>query len=141
MNADDNVRHDVHSGEGEAARAEAGESSRRDQYVHYTHEMNEDTAESAARVLIRSVPVVYGLLLGGLIDNLMVGFALGAALMLGLDLHMRDKSMFAPLVRPIVAVICPQVALMARGFGRLLGLLSLPIPARLLRAECGVARD
>ena len=103
--------------------------------------MNEDTAESAARVLIRSVPVVYGLLLGGLIDNLMVGFALGAALMLGLDLHMRDKSMFAPLVRPIVAVICPQVALMARGFGRLLGLLSLPIPARLLRAECGVARD
>ena len=76
----------------------ADQTPRRDHYVHYTHEMSDDTAEASARFLIRGVPVVYGALLGGLVGNLFFGVALGAALMIGLDMRMGTQSMFKPLL-------------------------------------------
>lgn len=73
-----------------------------DRYVHYSHEMTEDTAEASARVLIRAVPLAYGLLLGGLINDLVLGGVLGGMLSIGLDLQMRDQSIFAPWIKPLL---------------------------------------
>ncbi|MCB1790639.1 MAG: hypothetical protein KDJ27_11675 [Gammaproteobacteria bacterium] len=106
-----------------------------DQYVHYNHEMNEDTAESAARLLIRAVPVAYGLLLGGLINDLLLGFFLGALLSIALDLQMAEKSMFAPWLKPLMAKACPHFALLARSVGRLFR------ARRLAHTDCGVPHE
>ena len=77
-------------------------AARRDQYVHYSHEMTDDTAEASARFLIRGVPLVYGALLGGLIGDFYLGVCLGIALMVALDTRMGKQSLFRPLLRPLL---------------------------------------
>lgn len=86
------------------AKDKVEQAGRRDQYVHYTHEMTDDTAEASARFLIRGVPLVYGALLGGLIGNLFLGVCLGIALMVGLDMRMGEQSFFRPLLLPLLRV-------------------------------------
>jgi hypothetical protein len=70
-----------------------------DQYVHYTHEMTNDTAEASARALMRIVPLAYGVLLGGLTESMFLGLSVGLALSLAADVAMADKSIFRGLFR------------------------------------------
>lgn len=78
------------------------EQPRRDQYVHYTHELPALGAESATRVLVRVVPLIYGALLGHLIGAITVGIALGAVLSMAFDIGMGQDSLLRGLYRRIV---------------------------------------
>ena len=44
-----------------------------DQYVEYSHELSEDSAEATSRALVRFVPLAYGGLLGGLTEAMPLG--------------------------------------------------------------------
>lgn len=117
-----------------------GRPEHHDQFAHHSHELNEDAAESMARLLIRAVPLVYGLLLGGLIDDLFLGALLGALLSIGLDLQMREQSMFAPWFKPFLDKACPQIAAASRLLAQGLAAMKLPVPARLQARDCGATQ-
>ncbi|MDJ0740980.1 MAG: hypothetical protein QNJ91_14790 [Gammaproteobacteria bacterium] len=107
--------------------------------MHYSHEMTEDTAESAARALIRAVPLVYGGLLGGLIGSLGLGIALGLTMSGALDWRMGEKSLFRQLLRPLAVTGCPYLSWLMRGIARGLSLMHLPVAAKYFDLHCGGA--
>ena len=72
-----------------------------DQHGHYTHELSEDATETVSRVLIRSVPLAYGALLGSLSDNLMIGLSIALAVSLALDLSMGRDSLARNLLHSL----------------------------------------
>ena len=109
-----------------------------DRAVQYTHQMSDDTAEASARVLIRAVPLVYGVLLGGLTKNLPLGLSLGIILSMGLDMRMGDKSFFLPLFRPLFERGCPLLAAMAHGLATLIRRAGIPAPSALRNLNCGI---
>lgn len=110
-----------------------------DQYVQYSHQMTEDTAEGASRFLIRAVPLVYGALLGGLTGNMVFGLSVGVVLCMALDLRMGDDSLFRPLVTPIAERGCPVVTFLAHGMARVIRTMGLREPSLLKDMGCGGA--
>jgi hypothetical protein len=109
---------------------------RRDQYVHYSHEMNGDTAESSARTLIRAVPLVYGALLGGLVGSIPLGLSFGLLMSLAFDLRMGNKSISRPVLRPVFRVVCPILSPLLRGLITGFDRVRLPVPADLRNHRC-----
>ena len=109
---------------------------RQDHYVHYTHQMSDETAEAWARALIRLVPLVYGALMGGLYGSLTVGLLLGLVVSLALDYRMWHNSLSRPLLRRCAATGCPVVAAAVRGFARAIAAIGLPVPGTLRRMHC-----
>ena len=109
---------------------------RRDQYVHYSHEMNGDTAESSARTLIRSVPLVYGALLGGLVGSVPLGLSFGLLMSLAFDLRMGNKSISRPVLRPVFRAACPLLSPLLRGLITGSDRVRLPVPANLRDHRC-----
>ena len=77
-------------------------TGRHDQYVQYNHEMSDDTAEASARILIRTVPLIYGGLVGGVLGDLPLGLVVGLATTIALDLKMNDHSITLRLIRPLL---------------------------------------
>lgn len=57
------------------------------------HDLSESSAEAASRLMIRTVPLVYGVLLGHLSDHLLVGTLIGGLASAALDLYMGEDSM------------------------------------------------
>lgn len=102
------------------------------QHAHYSHEMPDETKEASGRFVLRVVPLLYGVLLGGLTDNLAAGVCLGALVSFGLDLSMGQTSIFR-------AMSCPFIAAFANGFGRAIAALGLRVPSFLRGIECGVS--
>ncbi len=76
-----------------------------DQYVQYNHEMTDDTAETAARVLIRAVPLVYGGLVGSILGHVPLGLAVGLAMTVALDVRMGRRSITLRLLRPLLSAL------------------------------------
>lgn len=108
----------------------------RDRHVHYSHEMPDETAEASARILIRTVPLVYGVLLGVILGNMLLGFAMGFALTVALDMRMKSYSLFLPVLGPLFAPLCPLINAIAHGLARLLTLFGLRAPAFLAKMDC-----
>jgi len=111
-----------------------------DRYVRYSHQMSEETAEAFARTLIRSVPVIYGVLLGGILDNMLVGASMGFALAVALDMKMGKNSFFLPIVGPVLAPLCPLMDGIADRLAKAFGAVGLPVPAILADLHCGLRR-
>lgn len=111
----------------------AANAARRDTHTYYSDQVSPDTAEIATRVLIRSVPVVYGALLGGLIGDLWLGVALGVLLSVALDARMGDRSMLRPLFK---GLLCPFASVLAARLRAVLTRLNLPVPGILRTPGC-----
>lgn len=109
----------------------------RDRHVQYSHEMSDETAEASSRTLIRIVPLVYGALLGGLIDDILLGVSLGMVLSIALDSRMGRQSLSLGLLRPLVSAGCPAISAIARGLALALRFIGLraPLPWRDMRCE------
>jgi hypothetical protein len=107
-----------------------------DRYVHYTHQMPDETAEASARVLIRIVPLIYGALMGGLYGNLLAGVLLGLLVSALLDYRMWDSSLLRPVSRRCAATGCPLIAAAARGFATAVGAIGLPAPSAMRQMRC-----
>ena len=116
---------------------EGSQRHQEDRAVQYTHEMPDDTAEASARVLIRMVPLVYGVLLGGLTGNLPLGLSVGIILSMALDMRMGDKSFFLPLLRPLFERACPLLAAAAHGLSTVISRVGLSAPSVLRNLTCG----
>ena len=114
----------------------SGKTRHQDQYVHYTHQMPDETAEASARVLIRLVPLIYGALMGGLYGNLLAGVLLGLLVSALLDYRMWDRSLLRPVSRRCAATGCPLVAAAARGLASLVGAIGLPAPSVMRQMRC-----
>ena len=107
-----------------------------DRYVHYTHQMPDETAEASARVLIRLVPLVYGALMGGLYGHLPAGLLLGLTASLALDYRMGGKSLIQPVLRLCAATGCPLLAAAIRGVSAAIEAIGLPVPANMRQKRC-----
>ncbi|MBT8430276.1 MAG: hypothetical protein KJN79_10230 [Gammaproteobacteria bacterium] len=70
-----------------------------DRYARHTHELPEESSEATSRALIRVVPLVYAVLLGGLADSLLLGLSAGVILSAAFDLSMGAKSLVLSLLR------------------------------------------
>ena len=116
----------------------SGQHRHHDQYVHYTHQMSDETAEASARVLIRLVPLVYGALMGGLYGNLPAGLLLGLVASLALDYRMGGKSLIQPVLRRCAATGCPLVAAAVRGVAATIGAFGLPVSTTMRQKRCEV---
>ena len=108
----------------------------RDQRPHYTHELPDPAADAVARALIRVVPLAYGLLLGGLSDNMHLGVALGAAVAVIADINLRAHSFTRVLMLAIRNVACPTVVKAAHGLAGVLGRLGGATPRSLSQMRC-----
>jgi hypothetical protein len=112
-----------------------------DQHVEYTHELPDDTSEATSRSLIRVVPLAYGGLLGGLVDNMLLGVSVGATASAAFDLHMGEHSIARPAWQWLVNKACPAVAAAANGLAAIIGHLGLKsLATALSRVRCGVVR-
>jgi predicted lipid-binding transport protein (Tim44 family) len=107
-----------------------------DRYVHYTHQMPDETAEASARVLIRLVPLMYGALMGGLYGHLAAGLLLGLVPSLALDYRMGGKSLIQPVLQRCAATGCPLLAAAVRGMSAAIGAIGLPVPTKLRQKRC-----
>jgi hypothetical protein len=115
------------------------EGTHEDQYAHYSHQMPDETKEAAGRFIVRIVPLLYGVLLGGLSDHLSVGIVLGLVGSIGLDLRMGEQSLVQPLARRFWRAVCPRAALLVRALVDRLEAAGLQVPERLRSLRCGTA--
>ena len=67
--------------------------------THHAHELPNESSELASRVLMRIVPLVYAVLLGGLADSLLLGLSVGLVLSVVFDLYMDSHSLVRALFR------------------------------------------
>lgn len=118
------------------APVEPDKARHQDRYVHYTHQMPDETAEASARVLIRLVPLIYGALMGGLYGNLLAGVLLGLLVSALLDYRMWDRSLLRPVSRRCAVTGCPLVAAAARGLASAVGAIGLPAPSVMRQMRC-----
>lgn len=107
-----------------------------DQHPHYTHELPDSAADAVSRVLIRIVPLAYGLLIGGLSDNMPLGLALGAVVGVIADLSLREHSFSRVLILSIRNGACPAVAKAAHGLATVLGRVGGRTPTSLSQMQC-----
>lgn len=112
----------------------------RNRQVLLSHEMPEETAEASARVLIRTVPLVYGFLFGAVLGNMLIGIPMGLALTVALDMRMGRHSFFLPLFGPLLAPFCPLVNAIAHGLAALIGALGMRRPVFLAQMNCRMPR-
>ncbi len=112
-----------------------------DQYARHSHQLPEDTTEASSRTLVRVVPVAYGVLLGGLGDNVVLGLAAGVCLSVVFDLYMGDRSIVRSLLASPSARVCPLFAAVVRSVARLIARLGLSAPAALTDMRCTAARS
>ena len=110
----------------------------RDQYVEYSHQLPEGTADAVSRLLIRIVPLIYGGLLGHLSDHMALGLLLGFASAAAFDLYMGDKSVLRNRARWVAVNLCPRLAALAHGIADLIQRLGGRAPGFLRRMHCGV---
>lgn len=122
-------------------RVEAPPRMHRDKHVQYSHEMTEDTAEASARVLTRTVPIVYGFLFGALIENLILGASLGIVLSIALDSRMGRDSLSLRLLRRLLASACPVVAAVMRGLAWVMRVVGLSAPSSWANMPCGAPKS
>ena len=115
-------------------------SGHQGRYVQLSHEMPDETAEASARTLIRTVPMVYGVLLGLVLSNFLIGIAMGSVLTIALDMRMGRHSWFLPLLGPLLTPLCPLVDGVSHGLARVLKAIGLPPPKSLVNMRCGVPR-
>ncbi len=139
-NRRDRVAHRVNDEVEVEAPAKTVDAGNHDQYVHYSHELPDETSEAASRGLIRFVPIAYGALLGALADNLAVGLSIGALLSAALDLAMGEDSIVRPFSRRLFTLACPLLAAAAQALGHALGRLGIAAPAVLNRVQCAGPR-
>jgi hypothetical protein len=109
-----------------------------DRCVRYSHEMSADTAEASARALIRTVPLIYGVLLGGILGNMLIGVSTGFALAVALDMRMGRNSLFQPILGPAFAYLRPLVDGIAHGLAKAFSAVGLPVPAILADSHGGL---
>lgn len=109
-----------------------------DQYAYYSHQMTDETKEAAGRFVVRTVPLLYGLLLGGLSDHLFVGVFLGLIGSIGLDLRMGEHSLALPLARRMLLALCPRATALARRLADRFEAAGVYVPARLRDLRCGI---
>ncbi len=105
-------------------------------YAHYSHEQSQDNAEASGRIIVRVVPLLYGGMIGVLFDNIVGALAISALISMALDLTMDDKSMFRPLICPLVHRTCPLLVTVSRSLSKILGYLGIPTPIRLHDVRC-----
>lgn len=115
------------------------ERAHEDQYAHYSHQMPDDTKEATGRFIVRLVPLLYGVLLGGLSGHLFVGILLGLVGSIGLDLRMGGQSLALPPARRVWHAACPRVALLVRALTERIEAKGLHVPDRLRSLRCGTA--
>jgi hypothetical protein len=115
-------------------------NSHQGRYVKLSHKMPDETAEASARALIRTVPMVYGVLLGLVLSNWPVGIAMGSVLTIALDMRMGRHSFFLPLLGPLLAPLCPLVDGIAHGLAWVIRSVGLRAPSFLANMHCGVPR-
>ena len=111
-----------------------------DQYPHYTHELADEDLEGSSRALIRFVPLAYGLLLGGLVDNMLIGLVGGAMISTAFDLFMGANSLVRSGARGAFPYLCPALAAMARGLAKAIKRLRLTAPFLLSELRCKATR-
>lgn len=116
--------------------AATGDATHHDQYATFTHEVPEETSEAASRVLIRVVPVTYGLLLGGLAGHIVIGLAVGLMVTAFLDLRMGADSLARDASQWLAARVCPGVAAVAHGVAAAIRRTGLKAPAFLTNLRC-----
>jgi len=73
-----------------------------DRHARLSHQMSEATAEASARFLVRAVPLVYGALLGGLSDHLLLGLLIGFSVTVVLDLRLKIQSVARAWLQPVM---------------------------------------
>jgi hypothetical protein len=112
----------------------------RDRCVRYSHELSDDAAECASRVLIRFVPMVYGVVLGTLAEHPFVGLSLGLLVSAALDLKMGPNSLVRPLVAPAFERLCPRIALAVAATVDWSRRHGVPVPKDPYQLPCGTGR-
>ena len=110
----------------------------RDRYVRHSHDMSEETAEASARMLIRAVPMIYGVLLGGLAEHMPIGISVGFALMAAVDMRMREHSIFLPMLAPLLAPLCSLINAAAHSLAKSISLVGLRPPTALANLHCRI---
>ena len=71
------------------------------QSAQYSHELPPESKESAGRVVIRLVPLLYGGLFGSLIKDIPLAMGIALAVSAVVDLAMGDRSVLRSLIRPL----------------------------------------
>lgn len=84
--------------------------SRSDRCADLTHQMSEAATEKASRILVRAVPLIYGVSLGALAGHLPAGLAVGIVVSAVLDLRLREESMLRPWLQPLLNRVYPFLA-------------------------------
>ncbi|MCB1725221.1 MAG: hypothetical protein H6959_06950 [Chromatiaceae bacterium] len=109
-----------------------------DHYAQVARDLPESTAEVVSRMIIRVVPLIYGVLLGLVIDDLALGALAGLALAAALDLAMRERSLLMGALRRLGSWVCPPLAVLARTVARLATRLGLGGLRGLCDVRCGI---
>jgi len=112
-----------------------------DQYVEYSHDLPEDTSEATSRSLVRVVPLAYGVLLGGLADNMLLGLSVGAMASAAFDWHMGDNSIVRPVWQWLFTKVCAAVAATANRLAAVIRRPGLKPLAALGRMRCRATRS
>jgi len=89
------------------------------------HQEPEDATETASRLLVRAVPLLYGASLGGLTNHLWLGLSVGITVTAILDIRLEKKSLIrawlqSPLSRaqPILSMTVTKFFAGFSGLGR-----------------------
>jgi hypothetical protein len=107
-----------------------------DQHAHYTHELSGDAAEASSRMLMRVVPMAYGIAFGAVSDNLVLGILAGLALSAAFDLSMGNDSLVRSLWSRLLRSACPAIARLARASAQLTAQFGLVLPPKITDIHC-----
>lgn len=83
--------------------------SRSDHGTDRTDQQPEAAAETASRFLVRVVPLIYGASLGGFIDHLWIGLAVGITITSILDLRLQECSLIRGWLQALHASFRPPL--------------------------------
>ena len=111
-----------------------------DQHAHYTHELSGDAAEASSRMLMRVVPMAYGIAFGAVSDNLVLGILAGLALSSAFDLSMGSDSLVRSLWSRLLRSACPAVTRLARRAAQLITRFGFVMPPKIANIHCPLSR-
>jgi hypothetical protein len=115
------------------------EATHQDQYVQYTHELPEASADAVWRILVRVVPLAYGALFGALFDHMALGLTVAFGISVIADLKMREQSLLRASAARVYVTTCPVIAMIAHGLAAVIGRLG-PMPRVLSEMQCKAPR-